>query len=247
MSDIPLVSCIMPTAGRRAFLSRAVDLFLAQDYPRKQLVVVEDGLERNEDLFKGRAAPPDRIDYTHLGPGRRTIGEKRNFACARTRGDLIAHWDDDDWHAPRRLSTQVEALLRLNARLCSLDRLVFYDPEAARAWIYRSVRVPWLAGGSLLYDRSLWREQPFHHVSNGEDTIFVDDAYHRRVPVAVLSDPSIYVATIHPGNTAAHPSRAPKPLPRESTARRIPDTQWGRFDVEEVRRWMAGGRKDRAA
>ena len=39
-----------------------------------------------------------------------TLGAKLNLACDYARGEIIAHWDDDDWYAPRRLSTQVEAL-----------------------------------------------------------------------------------------------------------------------------------------
>jgi hypothetical protein len=42
-SDGPLVSCIMPTANRRAFVGRAIAQFLAQDYPRRELIVVDDG------------------------------------------------------------------------------------------------------------------------------------------------------------------------------------------------------------
>ncbi|MBS1586159.1 MAG: glycosyltransferase family 2 protein [Bacteroidetes bacterium] len=28
------------------------------------------------------------------------VGRKRNIACEESRGDIIVHWDDDDWYAP---------------------------------------------------------------------------------------------------------------------------------------------------
>jgi len=234
----------MPTANRRAFIPRAVELFLAQDYPHKQLVIVEDGetdlsfpdLRQHKHYFdhgrhvavRGqtlcawdtRTVSDGSIRYLSLGPTRASIGEKRNICCSIAAGDLIAHWDDDDWYAPNRLSTQVAAL-QGKARLSGLDRCVFSTTD--RAWLFKSVRYPWLAGGSLVYERALWREQPFAHISNGEDVAFVDAAKRRRVPIAALSDPALYVVMLHGANTT----------------RRRPDSQWSGFPIETVRSWMS--------
>lgn len=218
MSELPLVSCIMPTRNRTRFVARAIDCFLAQDYPRKQLVIFEEETKSfDPDLLPWPVVYVESPELIY-----KSIGAKRNAMCARAKGDLIAHWDDDDWHSPQRLSTQVERMLAEGARLCGADRLVFYNGE--RAWLYRSVRRPWLAGGTLVYERSLWEEQPFQEVSNGEDTAFVDAACKRGAKVSVIEDPTLYVAMLHDGNT---------------TKRNI-DAQWGGFDVERVRDWMKG-------
>jgi hypothetical protein len=37
----PLVSCIMPTFNRHHFVCHAIELFLAQDCPRRELILVE--------------------------------------------------------------------------------------------------------------------------------------------------------------------------------------------------------------
>ena len=222
----PLVTCICPTASRRDFLRAAIGHFSAQDYPAKRLVIVEDGRESNVDLLD--VVPPgvpveflNQITYVYLDGPRRTIGEKRNRACEIAGAGLIAHWDDDDWHHPRRLSIQIAAMRAAGARLCGMDRLVFYD--GAQAWLYRSDDPNFLAGGSLIYERALWRDQPFEHRSNGEDTLFVRAALGRDVKIAKVANEKLYVARVHAGNTA------PK-----NTA----DRQWGGFDVQRVRRWI---------
>lgn len=227
---LPFVSCIMPTRNRPDFVRRAVAMFVAQDYPNKQLVIVEDGDcdAREISAADPNGGLPSVSRYIHLGKTKWSIGEKRNLACEMAMGDLIAHWDDDDWHSPRRLSIQVEALRAQGGRLCAADRVVFYDPTAGamlkgRAWLYKSIRNPWLAGQTFLYEKSLWREQPFPPLSNGEDVAFLDAAFKRGVKLAVIEDPSFYVATIHPGN--ADP--------------KTPDAQWRGFDVETVRAWMS--------
>ncbi len=207
----------MPTRNRTRFLERAIDCFLAQDYPNKRLVIYEEESSYNFDTL------PDGVVY-HWSSDRvfTSIGAKRNAMCDMAGGDLIAHWDDDDWHAPNRLSTQVKAMQEQGARLCGLDRLVFYNGE--RAWLFQTVRKPWLAGGTFVYERSLWQEHPFTEVSNGEDVAFLDAAWLAGVPIATVDDPSLYVAVLHGENT---------------TTREV-DSQWSRFDVEQVRTWMKG-------
>lgn len=91
---LPLVSCIMPTYNRRQFIPNAIRCFRSQDYPNKELLIVDDGTHAVSDLV-----PPDpQVRYLRL-PSRQAIGAKRNLACEQSSGFFIAHWDDDDWHA----------------------------------------------------------------------------------------------------------------------------------------------------
>lgn len=192
----PLVSCIMPTLNRRRFVPQAVRYFLAQDYPRKELVVLDDGHESVSDLM------PDDPAIRYFRLGRVTVlGEKRNLACEEARGEIIAHWDDDDWMAPRRLSYQVKSLIEHGADLCGIDRLLFYQPSTDRAWqyFYRKGATTWIAGGTLCYTAAFWRRNPFPKISVGEDTQFVwrNDSGK----VLPLQDNSFYVAMIHERNS----------------------------------------------
>lgn len=193
----PLVSCLMPTADRRGLVPRALRYFLAQDYAQRELVVVDDGRESVADLM-----PEDpRVRYVRL-EGRRTLGEKRNECVRLARGELVMHWDDDDWMAPHRISYQVEALLGAGAEVCGLTRMLFYDPEADRLWLYEypAGGRPWLAGGSLLYTRDFWRRAPFPDVQIASDTRFI---YGQQLQRSVaLDDHTFYLALIHPGNTS---------------------------------------------
>jgi len=126
-ADMPLVTCMMPTANRRAHVTRSIQLFLRQDYPNRELLVLDDGEDRVDDLM-----PDDhRIRYVGLEQ-RSVLGEKRNLGCELARGEIVVHWDDDDWQAPNRLSYQVAALRRHGAGMCGLNRVLFFDPAGAR-------------------------------------------------------------------------------------------------------------------
>lgn len=197
VDEEPLVSCLMPTADRRVFVPRAIDYFLRQDYPNRELLIIDDGSDPVADLV-----PEDpRIRYLRLD-SRQSLGSKRNLACREAKGDVLMHWDDDDWHAPHRISYQVAELGRTGAQLCGLDRLLFFDPEGGKAWryAYPSRSRKWLAGGTFCYTRELQRRYPFPHVDIGEDNRFawsVPDA-----GMAALDDEGIYVAMIHGRNTS---------------------------------------------
>jgi hypothetical protein len=216
----PLVSCIMPTHDRRALVPRAVQQFLSQDYPRRELIVIDDGHDIVADLI-----PPDpRIRYVRL-ERRVPLGAKRNTACQLAQGELIVHWDDDDWMAPWRIAYQARAMREHpDADICGLAHVLFYDPTRRRAFEYapEPTAPRWVAGGTMCYRRAWWEAHRFADIDRGEDTRFV-----RAVPpdrILPLSDQRFYVATMHVGSM---------------TAKRIRPPRWQPRDVEAVERLMA--------
>lgn len=197
MKNLPLVSCIMPTANRRRFVPQAIKYFQAQDYANKELVILDDGADSVAALI-----PDDpQIRYVRL-TGKRTLGAKRNECVEESRGDLIMHWDDDDWHAPHRISYQLETMLEAGADVCGLQQMLYYELTTGRAWLYKypTYRRPWLAGNSLLYTREFWRRAPFPDIQVASDTRFI---FHRRLDkFYALPDYKFYVAMIHSENVS---------------------------------------------
>ena len=214
----PLVSCIMPTRNRRAYVARAIEYFLRQDYPAKELVILDDGDDPIGDLVPEVTG----IGYHRL-EHRTVLGAKRNLACELASGALIAHWDDDDWQAPRRLSIQESRLIGGGADLCGAGSLLFWDPQGNRAWRYSwpTGRRGWVAGTSLCYPRSLWQRTPFSEVPTGEDTRFVWQSAVRRL--ADVRDENCVVGLVHPANT----------VPKTGRGR-----YWARVDTSEVTRCL---------
>jgi Glycosyl transferase family 2/Methyltransferase domain len=193
----PLVSCVMPTYNRRRFVPQAILNWQAQDYPRCELVVIDDGEDSVEDLIPADA----RIQYVRL-PTRKTIGAKRNLACEQSRGDFVVHWDDDDWSAPWRVGYQVEMLLKQDVEVSGLSTVYFCDISADRAWRYEypAGRKPWVHDATFCYRRSQWESDPFPDSSLGLDTAYLWQGRPKRV--GTLADPSFYVGMVHPANTS---------------------------------------------
>ncbi len=105
----PLVSCLCMTYNRspdkQYLIEEAIESFLRQDYPNKELIVLND--------CPGQELVCD-------APGVRIINLPERFAVARRQaqcrgpplasGELLAIWDDDDISLPWRLTLSVELL-----------------------------------------------------------------------------------------------------------------------------------------
>src|SRR5262245_38802091 len=173
----PLVSCITPTFNRGRFLDQAVRYFARQDYSNRELIIVDDGTEPACSSIEC-----EHVRYIRLSE-RKSVGEKRNIGCAAARGEIILHWDDDDWQAPWRISYQVQELLDRGADVSGLDTLLYFDPHSEKVWRYTYQPSPrrWVAGNTLCYRRSHWEGHPFPHLNIGEDARFVWQADPARV------------------------------------------------------------------
>jgi len=209
VSGAPLVSCIMPTYNRRRFVPQAIRYFLRQTYANRELIVVDDGSDPVADLMPQEL----RIRYIRLS-AKLTVGAKRNLACQEAAGELILHWDDDDWSADWRVAYQVAGLLEEGADVCGLDRILYYEPASGESWVYvyPEGRRPWV--GVLCYTKDLWKRNPFpEDRPYGADNTFVWNDCPKKI--ARLADNRFYVAMIHSGNVSpkwtTHPNFHPYP------------------------------------
>lgn len=210
----PVVSCIMPTFNRRRFIPKAINYFLRQDYKPKELVVVDDGTDAVKDLIPC----DDRIRYVRLEE-KLSVGAKRNLACELAKGDIIVHWDDDDWMSDWRLRYQTEKLQQ--ADICGLKRVLFFDPVRENAWeyIYPGTTKLWVHGATLCYRKSFWRENHFPNVDVGEDLRFVWNDPDAKI--IALDDNRFMAALVHPGNVSV---------------KRIHDDCWFTLSFLEIKR-----------
>jgi glycosyltransferase involved in cell wall biosynthesis len=197
----PLVSCIMPTCNRRSFLPLALQSFARQEYPRRELVVVDDGAKAVADLLEG----VELTRYERIS-SRLSIGEKRNRACALAQGEIIAHWDDDDWYGPQRLSQQVAPLLACEADLTGLDTSCSLELPAGRFWrlgaeLHRRMFVGNVHGGTLVYWKQLFDSGlRYPDVNLAEDAGFIRAALRQGKRLVRLPNEELFVYVRHGHN-----------------------------------------------
>lgn len=194
----------MPTANRPNFVPIAVNHFLNQDYRNAELVIVDDG----KVSIKSVLPEHHRIKYFYTDP-LGSIGNKRNFACAHSRGEIIMHWDDDDYYAYDWMNRQIKALEESKADIVGLNEIIFFSPLVKKFWNYANkdtVR-PWLSGATMAYRKSFWEKYPFKDINIGEDYDYI---WNSGAKIYAYDYPNGFIATLHANNTTLKPFEDPR-------------------------------------
>ena len=203
----PAVTCVMPTYNRRRFVEQSIRLFMAQDYPRRELVIVDDGEDRIADLIPADS-PVRYVPLRH----RATIGYKRNVAVERSRGEVVVQWDDDDWYGPSRLRHQLTPFVAGRAEMSAIRQSWLVDLN--RSQFFRRHTgpdglIPSLAAGTLAMTVNLWRRcGRYPNASKREDVTMLVRALDAGASVEGVDNDGIYVYVRHDTNSWSFDGRA---------------------------------------
>jgi glycosyltransferase involved in cell wall biosynthesis len=145
----------MSTRGRPRFVAQAIAYF-HQDYPNLELVIV---YEDQADLPEVVGGPRIRLVRAASAGD---IGAKRQAGAEAALGEIIAHWDDDDWYAPERLSCQAAPILHGIADITAPNDLTLILVAKRQFWtvapeLFERMFVGNVSGGTLVYRRDVWR------------------------------------------------------------------------------------------
>jgi len=133
-AELPTVTVVCPTfEGRHDFHALLNYTFLSQSYPESKLnlLVLEDDSTSDSPLAQYWREHP-RIQYTRI-EGRNTIGWKRDWLMRRATGDMIVHFDDDDFYNRfyiRYMAEYLHSQLHSGAKLAQVVSWVNVYPSA---------------------------------------------------------------------------------------------------------------------
>jgi glycosyltransferase involved in cell wall biosynthesis len=98
-----MISALSVTQDRQAFMPWLLWNYRKQDYPVRELVIVDSSPQPVADDRS------DNVVVVQCPPGT-SVARKRNLALEAARGSMITWFDDDDWQHPRKLSILVSKL-----------------------------------------------------------------------------------------------------------------------------------------
>jgi glycosyltransferase involved in cell wall biosynthesis len=106
MEQYPLVSIIMNCYNGEEFLREAMDSVIAQDYKNWE-IIFWDNCSTDKSAEIAQSYKDSRIRYFR-GDKHVLLGEARNYAIEKARGDFIAFLDVDDLWMKTKLSEQIQ-------------------------------------------------------------------------------------------------------------------------------------------
>ena len=235
------ISVICPTLNRQHLHEQVYRIFDSQTHEHKDLWIMDD--TGPDSPFFTQLRDP-RVHYVNIAPWRVSIGCKLNWMIERSKGSVIAHFDDDDWYAPNYLSSMLSHLVSTDADFVTLDRWNERRERDGRRWLQKphTDGAIWGYGFSYVYRRHVNRH--LHHPdypSSNWDYIFLLGLRRAGLKTELIRDGAGWVEhLLHDSNLsrrdadadsvmeAPAPSDCPGPNPRHYTA------IGGMFDFDDV-------------
>jgi hypothetical protein len=187
----------MATRDRPELLSIALRCFREQSWPRRELIVVDDGEEAPAD--------PDAVE--EVGgrllrvPSGTPLGEKLNLAAGIATGEILCKWDDDDWYSESYLGTMAHAVWTKRDKLRCV--VAFVQPFTflwLRRWQLRRSDSDRCSGATLCLPRCLWQRCPFRPLRREVDAWLLLDALALGVPTCPVDGPDLFLQVRHRGH-----------------------------------------------
>jgi GT2 family glycosyltransferase len=94
--DLPLISVVVATRERPECLQRCLLHLSAQDYPFREIVVIDNSIDRRSEAV---LADFPEVKYLRGSPNTDNVAWLRNVALGHTMGDIAAFVDDDAYVA----------------------------------------------------------------------------------------------------------------------------------------------------
>jgi glycosyltransferase involved in cell wall biosynthesis len=181
----------MVTRGNLDILPYSLACFSNQTWAKRELIVVTGA--READGVRALLATNGIKAASVTGVSDALpLGDLRNMAIARARGEILVQWDDDDLCDPLRITTAVAALSQTTAEVAFLNRWLMWWP--ARRLIAISDKRT--CEGTIAIRRGNAKVYPA--MARGEDTAVIEGLNEL---VAMIDAPFQYVYTITGNNT----------------------------------------------
>src|SRR6185295_16732226 len=101
----PLVSILIPAYNAEEWLAPAIQSAVAQTWPRKEIIVVNDGsTDRTAEIARSFASKEVAV----LSTENRGLSATVNHAYRHCQGDYIQELDADDLMLPNKIERQLE-------------------------------------------------------------------------------------------------------------------------------------------
>lgn len=171
----------------------AVKCFFDQTWPNKELVIINHGSENVLDQ------PDQRVKEVRVVRTENdTLGDLRNWSIEAATGDWCIQWDDDDWHHPNRMASQMAMAkpdhvvsLQWQVRYSMTDNCAFYD----RMTSGQQMTVLFERQSPARYEKLNVREDTAFMRSFGRRVVLVDNSVMNKE-----CDPMAYLRTFHGRN-----------------------------------------------
>lgn len=119
MSEIKLVTCIIPTHNRASMLKEAVQSARDQTHKNLEIIIINDGSNDNTEYAINELKRQDPRIISLKNDEPQGASAARNIGIKKAKGAFIAFLDDDDQWLHNRISDALDFFKDYDVSLCS--------------------------------------------------------------------------------------------------------------------------------
>lgn len=165
------ISIIVSTM-RQHTMENVFNNYARQDFQNKEMIIIinKNDMDINRWLTKSK-------EYTNIQiyklDEKITLGECLNFGISKSKFNLIAKFDDDDYYGPKYLSDSIKAFRNIDADVIGKAACFVYFKKskklAIRCGKQENKYVEHMDGNTLIFKRKVFDKIKFADIPNGVD------------------------------------------------------------------------------
>jgi glycosyltransferase involved in cell wall biosynthesis len=154
----PFVSILTPTYNRRFFIPQFLKIVRNQVYNGPiEILVADDGTDPIYDLIKNDSA----FRYIRFDE-KKPLGYKRNLLASQAKGEILIHFDDDDYYPPSRVSHAVESLMKSEKLIAGSSLCHIYDTSLKKIFVSGPFGQNHATAGTFAYKKEYIKNNKFN-------------------------------------------------------------------------------------
>jgi len=198
VSDMPMISIVIPVYNGANYLREAIDSALSQTYQNIEVIVVNDGSTDDGATQEIALSYQDRIRYYRKENG--GVSSALNYGIKQMKGEYFVWLSHDDIHLPQKVEKQMDAVVKHKGNkpaICVCNYFLIDEtgrefaraPENLEPYFRRSPKC-FLGGETSLMidgDATLISKQVFDICGMFDETLFASqetDMWFRSLNVA---------------------------------------------------------------
>lgn len=189
------------------------------ELPDGRQVVSTKGLpfrkkQRGKTKIKRDGAPNGLLDIHRSTPwkedgdfwrNRLPMGMKRNWLVSQATGEVMIHWDDDDWYPATSVSKRVQTLIQSGKSIVGCTTIPCFDTTVCMSWMNVPPQTDQLkdrlSEATMAYWKSVWEKQRFDsQIIGGEGSSFIEG---RENDFKEMSYDGVIISLVHRGNLSS--------------------------------------------
>jgi cellulose synthase/poly-beta-1,6-N-acetylglucosamine synthase-like glycosyltransferase len=171
---VSVITCTI----REDFIENVFRNFLQQNLVNKELIIILNKDSMNIDKWINKAENFSNISVFQLHE-KATLGDCLNFGILKSKYDIIAKFDDDDYYGPNYLTNAMNAFKNDQVSIAGKSSLYIYLKNNKALVLVPGEENSFtesVAGATLVFRKEIFNKVPFEKVNRAEDYFFIDQA-----------------------------------------------------------------------